>query len=155
MTNPNTYIGLPPAEDPQIVGIRDQFQAMDNFTQVFAIRPGDRVLFLADPLLDPRVICLANQVAFVLGQGGDRQWASVDEAKASKKPDVMRLVGTDGAFGEKLGLSNDWVARIVSKVGNYAEVYDRNLGAGSQLKIERGLNRLWNKGGIQYAPPIR
>ena len=47
MTNPNTYIGLPPAEDPQIVGIRDQFQAMDNFTQVFAIRPGDRVLFLA------------------------------------------------------------------------------------------------------------
>ena len=80
---------------------------------------------------------------------------NVEEMKKSTSPEVKRVLGVEGSLGEGLGLPNDWVARIISKVGNYAEVYDRNLGAGSQLKIERGLNRLWNKGGIQYAPPIR
>jgi len=79
----------------------------------------------------------------------------VDEAKASKKPDVMRLVGTDGAFGAKLGLSNDWAINVVKTVGNYGEIYERNLGLGSKLGIPRGLNQLWSLGGIQYAPPIR
>lgn len=79
----------------------------------------------------------------------------IDEAKASKKPDVMRLVGTEGAFGEKLGLSNDWAIDVVKTVGNYGEVYERNLGVGSKLGIPRGLNQLWSLGGIQYAPPIR
>jgi general L-amino acid transport system substrate-binding protein len=79
----------------------------------------------------------------------------VDEAKASKKPDVMRLVGTDGGFGEKLGLSNDWAIDIVKSVGNYGESYERNLGVQSKLGIPRGMNQLWSLGGIQYAPPIR
>ncbi|MCX5578733.1 amino acid ABC transporter substrate-binding protein [Kaistia terrae] len=79
----------------------------------------------------------------------------IDEAKASKKPDVMRLVGTEGAFGEKLGLSNDWAVNVVKTVGNYGESYERNLGVGSKLGIPRGLNQLWSLGGIQYAPPIR
>ncbi len=79
----------------------------------------------------------------------------VDEAKASKKPDVMRLVGTDGGFGEKLGLTNDWAINIVKTVGNYGESYERNLGVGSKLGIPRGMNQLWSLGGIQYAPPIR
>ncbi len=52
-------------------------------------------------------------------------------------------------------LTKDWVIRIVKAVGNYGEVFDRNVGAGSKLGIARGLNQLWNKGGIQYAPPIR
>jgi len=73
----------------------------------------------------------------------------------SKKPDVMRLVGTEGAYGEELGLTKDWAARIIRRVGNYGEVYDRNVGEGSKLKIPRGLNQLWNNGGLQYAPPIR
>jgi general L-amino acid transport system substrate-binding protein len=77
---------------------------------------------------------------------------NIDEALKSTKPDVMRLVGTEGAFGEDLGLSKDWAARIVRHVGNYGEVYDRNVG---QLGIPRGMNQLWNAGGIQYAPPIR
>ena len=51
--------------------------------------------------------------------------------------------------------SGDWVVRIVKAVGNYGEMYERNVGADSPLKIERGLNRLWSKGGLQYAPPIR
>jgi general L-amino acid transport system substrate-binding protein len=80
---------------------------------------------------------------------------NIDEAMKSKKPDVMRLVGTEGAYGEALGLSKDWAARIIRHVGNYGEVYDRNIGADSKLKIPRGLNQLWNAGGIMYAPPLR
>ena len=80
---------------------------------------------------------------------------NIDEALKSKKPDVMRLVGTEGAYGEDLGLSKDWAARIIRHVGNYGEIYERNVGAESKLKIPRGLNSLWSAGGIQYAPPIR
>ena len=80
---------------------------------------------------------------------------NIDEALKSKKPDVMRLVGNEGTYGEDLGLTKDWAVRIIKHVGNYGEVYDRNVGDGSKLKIPRGLNQLWNNGGIQYAPPIR
>jgi general L-amino acid transport system substrate-binding protein len=73
----------------------------------------------------------------------------------SDRPDVMRLVGTEGNFGEQLGLSKSWAERIIRMVGNYGEVFERNLGTGSRLAIARGVNNLWNKGGIQYAPPIR
>jgi general L-amino acid transport system substrate-binding protein len=80
---------------------------------------------------------------------------NIDEALKSKKPDVMRLVGTEGTYGEDLGLTKDWAARIIRRVGNYGEMYERNVGAESKLHIPRGLNQLWNAGGIQYAPPIR
>ena len=80
---------------------------------------------------------------------------NVDEMVKSDKPDVRRLLGVEGNFGEQLGLSNDWVVRIVKLVGNYGEIFDRNVGAGSKLGIARGLNNLWTKGGIQYAPPVR
>jgi general L-amino acid transport system substrate-binding protein len=80
---------------------------------------------------------------------------NVDEMAKSDKPELKRLLGTDGNFGEQLGLTKDWVIRIVKAVGNYGESFDRNVGAGSPLAIARGLNQLWNKGGIQYAPPIR
>ena len=80
---------------------------------------------------------------------------NVDEMAKSDKPELKRVLGTDGNFGEQLGLTKDWVIRIVKAVGNYGETFDRNVGAGSPLKIARGLNQLWNKGGIQYAPPIR
>jgi general L-amino acid transport system substrate-binding protein len=77
------------------------------------------------------------------------------EMMNSTNPDIRRFVGTEGNYGEQLGLSKDWAVRIVKHVGNYGESFDRNVGAGSPLKIDRGLNRLWNKGGVQYAPPIR
>lgn len=79
---------------------------------------------------------------------------SVGEAMASEKAPVRRLLGTYGALGEALGLTNDWAARILREVGNYGEVFNRNLGRGSKLGIPRGLNRLWNKGGLQYSPPF-
>jgi general L-amino acid transport system substrate-binding protein len=80
---------------------------------------------------------------------------NVDEMLKSDKPEVKRLLGTDGNLGEQLGLTKDWVVRIIKAVGNYGESFDRNVGAGSKLGISRGLNRLWNEGGLQYAPPIR
>jgi len=80
---------------------------------------------------------------------------TLGQALRSQKPEVMRLVGTSGNFGEEIGLSNAWAANIVRSVGNYGEVFERNLGARTPLAIPRGLNQLWNAGGIQYAPPIR
>lgn len=80
---------------------------------------------------------------------------NVDEMAKSDKPEVKRAVGTDGNLGEQLGLTKDWLVRIVKAVGNYGESFERNVGAGSKLGIARGLNQLWSKGGIQYAPPIR
>ena len=80
---------------------------------------------------------------------------NIDEMKASTNPDIKRFVGTEGNYGEQLGLPKEWAVSIVKLVGNYGEVFERNVGSGSSLKIDRGLNNLWNKGGIQYAPPIR
>jgi general L-amino acid transport system substrate-binding protein len=80
---------------------------------------------------------------------------NVDEKAKLENPEMKRVLGSDGNFGEQLGLTKDWVVRIVKSVGNYGEVFDRNVGAGSPLAINRGLNNLWNKGGLQYAPPIR
>ncbi len=65
------------------------------------------------------------------------------------------MLGLEGIKGQGLGLSDDWAYRVVKQVGNYAEVFDRNVGKGSPLSIERGLNALWKDGGIQYAPPVR
>src|ERR1700760_4110587 len=80
---------------------------------------------------------------------------NVDEMAKPDKPELKRAFGTDGNLGEQLGLTKDWFGRIIKAVGNYGESYERNVGAGSKLQISRGLNNLWNKGGIQYAPPIR
>ena len=81
--------------------------------------------------------------------------ANVDDMMKSDNPDIKRLLGTEGKHGEALGLSNDWAYRIVKQVGNYGESFERTVGQGSPLKIARGLNGLWTKGGLQYAPPIR
>jgi len=80
---------------------------------------------------------------------------NIDDAVKSNIPEIKRLVGVEGNFGEQIGLTKDWVVRIVKHVGNYGESFERNVGTGSKLGISRGLNRLWTKGGIQYAPPIR
>jgi general L-amino acid transport system substrate-binding protein len=81
--------------------------------------------------------------------------ATVDEAMKSANPDVKRLLGTEGNYGEQLGLKKDWAYQIIKLVGNYGEVFEKNVGQGSPLKIARGVNALWTKGGLQYAPPIR
>jgi general L-amino acid transport system substrate-binding protein len=81
--------------------------------------------------------------------------SNVDAMLKSENPAIMRLLGTSGTAGENLGLKNDWVYQIVKKVGNYGEMFERNVGKFSPLNIDRGLNRLWNEGGIMYSMPIR
>ncbi|RJF87692.1 amino acid ABC transporter substrate-binding protein [Oleomonas cavernae] len=83
--------------------------------------------------------------------------ANVDEikAKADANPEIKRLLGVEGELGKGLGLDNAWAYNIIKQVGNYGEIFDSNVGAGSPLGIARGLNALWTQGGLQYAPPFR
>jgi general L-amino acid transport system substrate-binding protein len=80
---------------------------------------------------------------------------NVDQMKDSSNPEILRLIGAEGSFGEAIGLSNEWAVQIVKAVGNYSEIFERNVGPNSALGIDRGINRLWTQGGIQYGMPIR
>lgn len=80
---------------------------------------------------------------------------NADELRTKGNPGQQRLLGTEGDLGQKLGLSADWAYQIIKQVGNYAESFERNVGQDSPLKIERGLNAQWNKGGILYSPAMR
>jgi general L-amino acid transport system substrate-binding protein len=97
------------------------------------------------------LFALINAEELQLGMKG------VDEAKqTSKSPAVRRLLGVDSnALGTSLGLDADWAGRAIKAVGNYGEIFERNLGKGSPLGIERGINALWNAGGLLYVPPVR
>lgn len=81
--------------------------------------------------------------------------ANVSEMKSSTNPEIQRLLGTTGDMGEKLGVPADFGFRIVQTVGNYGEMYNRNVGPDTPLGLDRGLNALWSNGGIMYAPPVR
>ncbi len=143
-----------------------------DVSQLFAER-----LMLAQP--DQHVILpdvISKEPLGPAVRQGDEQWAlivkwthfamlnaeelgigakTVEQALQSQKPAIRRLVGADGNLGEEIGLSTDWVVRIVRAVGNYGEMFERNVGAQSKLAIPRGLNHLWTSGGIQYAPPLQ
>lgn len=82
--------------------------------------------------------------------------ANVDAQKAqSKDPNVQRLLGVTEDTGKLLGVDREWVYRIVKQVGNYGESFERNLGPKTPVNLPRGVNNLWNKGGLMYAPPVR
>ncbi len=81
--------------------------------------------------------------------------ANVDQMKTSTDPVVQRILGTSEDTGKLLGLDKDWAYRAIKQVGNYGEVFERNVGPKSALGLPRGVNNLWNKGGIMYAPPVR
>jgi general L-amino acid transport system substrate-binding protein len=87
--------------------------------------------------------------------------ANVGEMMTSANPEIQRLLGVKNAdgtaagFGTGIGLSEEWVAQIIKAVGNYGEIFERNVGLNTPLKIARGKNALWTNGGLQYAPPIR
>ncbi|MDQ3027633.1 MAG: amino acid ABC transporter substrate-binding protein [Pseudomonadota bacterium] len=81
--------------------------------------------------------------------------ANVEQMKSSQDPVVMRVLGTSEDTGKLLGLDKDWMVRVIKTTGNYGEIFERNVGASTPLALPRGLNNLWNKGGLQYAPPIR
>jgi general L-amino acid transport system substrate-binding protein len=94
--------------------------------------------------------------ALVNAEELDVKAASVDDLKANSKiPTIRRLLGLEGTFGADMGLDADWAARAIKATGNYSEMFERNLGKGSKLGIERGINALWNAGGLLYVPPVR
>ena len=75
--------------------------------------------------------------------------------KETRDPGLRRLTGAEGGYGKALGVRDDWAVRAIAAVGNYGEMFERNLGRESALKIDRGANRLWTEGGLMYAPPLR
>jgi general L-amino acid transport system substrate-binding protein len=81
--------------------------------------------------------------------------ANVDEMLGSDNPAIKRLLGVEGDFGTPVGLTKDWAYQVIKLVGNYGESFERNVGTGTDIGLERGLNALWSNGGLQYAPPIR
>lgn len=111
-----------------------------------AVRHGDDQWF---DLVKWTLFAMVNAEELGVGQG------NLDSMRISERPDIRRLLGLEGDFGEPLGLNRDWAYRILRHVGNYGESFERNLGRDSPLKIERGQNALWTRGGLHYAPPIR
>ena len=81
--------------------------------------------------------------------------ANIDEQRGGTDPDMRRLLGAEAGLGKALGLDEDWAYRALKAVGNYGESFDRNLGKGSPIGLERGLNNLWSMGGLMYAIPLR
>ncbi len=144
-----------------------------DYTQLAAFRTT-----LADPkahVILPEII--SKEPLAPLVKHGDNQWkdlvtwtiiglvqaeelgvtqTNVDDMKATtKNPDIQRMLGVSGDYGAYVGLGKDWLYNAIKAVGNYGEIYDRNLGSGSPLGMERGKNALWTKGGLLYVPPIR
>jgi general L-amino acid transport system substrate-binding protein len=133
LSNPDDHVVLPEiiSKEPLAVAVRqgdDQWESVVRWTHA--------ILLNAEEL-------------------GVTQANVEDQAANSTNPEVKRLLGKDGDFGAPIGLSPDFAVQVIKAVGNYGEIFDRNVGAGSPLKIERGLNALWSNGGIQYAAPVR
>jgi general L-amino acid transport system substrate-binding protein len=134
LKNPDDHVIL-----PEIIS-KEPFAA--------AVRQGDEKWF--------NVVKWVENALVIAEELGVTQ-ANVDAMKANAmaSPDVKRLLGVTDDFGKSLGLDNAWAYNAIKKVGNYSEIFERNLGPTSPLKIDRGINKLWNKGGILYPLPIR
>ena len=106
---------------------------------------------------DDEFFTIAKWVVFALIEAEEYgiTQANVDQMKTSTDPVVGRILGTSEDMGKLLGLDKDWAARAIKAVGNYGEIFERNVGPKSPLGLPRGLNNLWSKGGIMYAPPVR
>lgn len=96
-----------------------------------------------------------TQLAMLNAEADGVTQKNVDQMLSSPNPEIRRLLGLEGGFGEGMGLSNNWALAIIRAVGNYGESFERNLGTGSPLNIPRGMNALWKDGGLHYPPPIR
>ena len=174
-SNKIKYEGVVFATDDETVKAYDSGRC-DAYTTDASGLFADRLKFAApdEHVILPEII--SKEPLGPVVRRGDDQWAAlvkwthfamlnaeelgistnnVDEKMKSDNPEVKRFLGIEGKFGEDMGATKDWAYRIIKLVGNYGEVFDRNVGEGSPLKIKRGLNALWNKGGLQYAPPIR
>ena len=131
-SNPNDYVILPELISKEPLGP--------------AVRRGDAEWFAISKWV---IFALIEAEEYGITQ------ANVDQMKASTDPAVQRILRSGEDMGKLLGLDKEWAYRAIKAVGNYGEVFERNVGPKSPLKLPRGLNNLWNKGGIMYAPPIR
>lgn len=132
MANPDQYVVLPEVISKEPLGP--------------VVRPGDHEWFST---------VRWTHYAMLIAEEFGVTSKNVDEMKKSNNPEIRRLLGVDADFGKAIGLPQDWAYQVIKQVGNYGESFERNVGKGSPLKIERGLNALWTQGGLQYAPPIR
>lgn len=168
--NPVTF----EAEDETVKAFLDG--RCDVFTTDSSALAGERATFPvpADFIILPEIIS-KEPLALVVRQGDDTwfnivRWtyyatleaeelgvssANVDEMLGSDNPSIKRLLGVEGDFGTPLGLTKDWAYQIIKQVGNYSEIFEKNVGPNSPLGLPRGLNALWKDGGLQYSPPIR
>lgn len=106
---------------------------------------------------DPQWFDIAKWIIYVIiaAEEKDVTSANVADMRRSKDPEVRRMLGVDPGLGKSLGLDEAWAARVIEQVGNYGEIFERNLGKNTPLGLERGLNALWIHGGLMYAPPLR
>ena len=106
---------------------------------------------------DDEFFAIAKWVVFALLEAEEYgiTQANVDQQKSSTDPVIGRILGSTEDTGKLLGLDKEWAARAVKATGNYGEIFERNVGPTSPLGLPRGINNLWNKGGIMYAPPVR
>ena len=106
---------------------------------------------------DDEYFTIAKWVVFALIEAEEYgiTQANVDQMKSSTDPVVQRILGTSEDTGKLLGLDKEWAYRAIKSVGNYGDIFERNVGPKSALKLPRGVNNLWNKGGLMYAPPVR
>jgi general L-amino acid transport system substrate-binding protein len=168
--NPVTF----EAEDETVKAYLDG--RCDVFTTDSSALAGERATLTdaADHVILPEIIS-KEPLALVTRQGDDIwfnivRWTyyatleaeelgvnstNVDEMLGSENPSIRRLLGVEGDFGTPLGLTKDWAYQIIKGIGNYSEIFERNVGPNSPLHLARGLNALWRDGGLQYSPPVR
>jgi general L-amino acid transport system substrate-binding protein len=134
--------------------------AFKGMAKDFAILPdvvGKDPLAVTYRLDDPQWAATMNWIVNALIQAEESgvTRASLESMKMSEDPLIARLLGTHRGYGQYLGLDDQWAARVIAAVGNYGEMYDRDLGSGSVMKLDRGANNLWTHGGLMYASPMR
>jgi general L-amino acid transport system substrate-binding protein len=142
----------------QLAAVRSE---LPGGSKTYAILPGQISKESLGPAVrrgDEEWFTLVRWVLFALIEAEEQGVTKANvyaKAKEKGKPKQERFLGLAGNYGKMMGVNNDWVVRVVGSVGNYGEMFDRNLGRESPLHLERGLNSLWNQGGLMYAPPFR
>jgi len=145
------------ADITQLAVTRSKFRALAKNFVILPERVAEDPIAPAFRRDDPQWAAVVTWTinALILAEESGVSRANLAASRASADPDVQRLLGKKGHVGHALGLSDDWAARAIAAVGNYGEIFNRDLGVGSPLKLDRGVNALWTKGGLLYAPPIR
>ena len=145
------------ADLTQLAVTRAKFRALAKNFVILPERVAEDPIAPAFRLDDPQWAAVVTWTVNALIQAEESgvSRANLAASRASTDPAIQQLLGTKGHVGHALGLSDDWAARAIGAVGNYGEIFDRDLGAGSPLKLERGVNALWTKGGLLYPWPIR